>query len=74
MTNSKIRNSFETLRSIKEECITSICINLSENQMEVIVLQTDQVLNLSVVSFTPINRKILLEISDFNGVDVILID
>ena len=47
MTNSKIRNFFETLRSIKEDAL----LPFKWKSNEVIVLQTDQILNFRTLHF-----------------------
>ena len=45
MTDSKIRNFLETLRSIKEDALTSICVHLN------LLVQTDQILNFRTLHF-----------------------
>ena len=51
MTNSKIRNFFETLRSIKEDALLPYEFILSENQMRSLYCRQTQILNFRTLHF-----------------------
>ena len=51
MTNSKIRNFFETLRSIKEDALLPYEFILSENQMKSLYCRQTKILNFRTLHF-----------------------
>ena len=51
MTNSKIRNFFETLRSIKEHALHFHMYSFKRKSNEVLELQTDHILNFRTLHF-----------------------